>query len=68
MISLTRKYGQSIFIDTPDGTRLRVLIQAQHGRQVKVCIEAPRDYAVLREEIADRLPLHAKQLLNENAS
>ena len=51
MLVLTRKLGESIVI----GDRIVVtVVKLDHG-QVRLGIEAPREIAVFREEIAPRL-------------
>jgi carbon storage regulator len=52
MLVLSRKLGESIVI----GDRIVVtVVKLDHG-QVRLGIEAPREIAVFREEIAPRLP------------
>ena len=51
MLVLTRRIGEEIVIG--DDIVLKVL--EVHGRKVRVGLTAPRDVAVLRQEICDRL-------------
>ncbi len=52
MLVLSRKLGERIVI----GDRIVVtVVKLDHG-QVRLGIEAPREIAVFREEIAPRLP------------
>jgi carbon storage regulator len=52
MLVLSRKLGERIVI----GDRIVVtVVKLEHG-QVRLGIEAPREIAVFREEIASRLP------------
>jgi carbon storage regulator len=52
MLVLSRKLGESIVIDD----RIVVtVVKVDHGH-VRLGIEAPREIAVFREEIAPRLP------------
>ena len=50
MLVLTRKEGQPIMI----GDDVRVTVVSTKGGQVRFGIEAPRDVAVLREELKHR--------------
>ena len=51
MLILTRKDGESIHIHTPDKHVINIKITQSRGGQVKVGIDAPAYYAVLREEL-----------------
>ena len=53
MLVLSRKLGERIVI----GDRIVVTVLELHHGQVRLGIEAPREIAVFREEIAPRLPL-----------
>lgn len=54
MLVLTRKQGESIIIGDGDNkTTLTVL--GVKGNQVRIGVEAPKDVAVHREEIYDRI-------------
>lgn len=53
MLVLTRKLGEGIVI----GDRIVVTVVRLSRGQVRLGIEAPRETAVLREEIAPCLPL-----------
>lgn len=48
MLVLSRKAGESIYI----GNDIRLTVSVISGSRVKICIEAPRECAVRREEIA----------------
>ena len=52
MLVLGRKEGESLVITTPAGERVTIRICAIRGNTVRVGVTAPRDYEVLREEIA----------------
>ena len=49
MLILTRRIGESLKI----GPDITVVVMGLKGTQVRIGIEAPRDVAVLREEIAN---------------
>lgn len=52
MLTLTRKIGERIFLDLPDGRRITVTYcDWRQGRQARIGIEAPDDVKVLREEL-----------------
>ncbi len=50
MLILTRRAGQAVRI----GDDIEVTVMAVSGAQVRIGINAPRDVAVDREEIAER--------------
>ena len=47
MLVLTRKVNQSIMI----GDQIKVIVVDVRGDQVKLCIEAPKEISVHREEV-----------------
>ena len=51
MLILTRKVGETLMV----GEDVTVTVMAVHGNQVRIGINAPRDVAVHREEIYDRV-------------
>jgi len=50
MLILTRRAGEALRI----GNDIEVMVMAVNGSQVRIGINAPRDIAVDREEIAER--------------
>jgi carbon storage regulator len=59
MLILTRRVGESLKI----GADVTVTVMGVKGTQVRIGIDAPKDVAVLREEIADR---DKRELKNED--
>jgi carbon storage regulator len=51
MLILTRRVGETLMI----GTEVAVTVVAVNGNQVRLGIGAPKDVAVHREEIYDRV-------------
>jgi len=51
MLILTRRTEESIMI----GTTIKLIVLGVKGNQVRIGIEAPRDVAVHREEIYERI-------------
>jgi carbon storage regulator len=51
MLILTRKVGETLMV----GEDVTVTVMAVNGNQVRIGIKAPRDVAVHREEIFDRI-------------
>ncbi len=51
MLILTRRAGETIHI----GDNITVTVLSVQGNQVRLGIKAPRDVAVHREEIAERI-------------
>jgi len=56
MLVLTRKYGESIQIRTPDKRIIKLKITDINKGQVKVGIDAPACYSILREELLEKHP------------
>jgi carbon storage regulator len=57
MLILTRRIGETIKI----GDDITVTVLGVKGNQVRVGVEAPRDVAVHREEIYDRIKTEGEQ-------
>ena len=51
MLILTRKLGESITI----GDDIKIVILEIKGKQVRIGIDAPRKYAIHREEVYQRI-------------
>lgn len=48
---LTRTPGQGITIFTPYNQEITLMIADRRGNQIKIMIDAPEDYKILRDEI-----------------
>lgn len=53
MLSLDRKLGERVFIDCPDGSRIAVALYRLKRNGARLTFDAPREYRILREEVAD---------------
>ena len=51
MLILTRREGEAILV----GDQITVMVLGVKGNQVRIGIEAPRDVAVYREEVWQRI-------------
>lgn len=51
---LTRRVDDRIFIDCPDGARLEIIVAELRREQVRIAIEAPKPYRIMRAELFDR--------------
>ena len=54
MLILTRRINEKIVIQTKSGEVIEVLPLGVSGSQIKIGVNAPRDTAIDREEIAQR--------------
>lgn len=54
MLILTRRCNEKIVIETKSGEVIEVFPLAFNGSQIKIGVNAPRDTAIDREEIAQR--------------
>lgn len=62
MLILTRKIGETLMI----GDNVTVTVLDVKGNQVRVGVNAPRDVAVHREEIYDKIQKEDKRDNSEN--
>lgn len=53
MLILTRRVGESLYIDTPGG-RIVISSLGVSGNQTRIGINAPKEYVILREELEYR--------------
>ena len=51
MLILSRREGENIQIQMPDGQIIKITVHRTQGNQVKLAIEAPKDYPIWREEL-----------------
>jgi len=59
MLILTRKVGERVVI----GDNVVISVLGSRGHQVRLGIEAPRDVAVHREEIYDRIQGESEEVM-----
>lgn len=53
MLVLTRKPGERIVIETENGERIVVALCQLRVGQVRIGIEAPRNFRIMREELIE---------------
>ena len=53
MLILTRRPGESLIIEPPDGKQIEVTVLEIKGNQVSIGTNAPDDIAIVREELLD---------------
>ena len=54
MLILSRFEGQSIFIRTPNGDKIEVVVSFVQGKKVRVGVNAPKNHAIYRKELAHK--------------
>jgi len=55
MLILTRRIGETIIIETPEGTLITVTVLGVKGNQVRIGTDAPEKVVILREELLEQL-------------
>lgn len=59
MLIISRRFGETFFI----GDDITVTVTGIQGDQVRLGIQAPKSYTVLREEIRDKMIAHGEPLV-----
>ena len=57
MLILTRRVGEALMV----GNEIKVTVLGAKGNQVQIGVDAPKDVAVHREEVYDRLQQETTQ-------
>jgi carbon storage regulator len=55
MLILTRRPGETLIIELPNGKQIDVTVLEVKGNQVRLGTDAPDDIAIVREELLERL-------------
>lgn len=53
MLVTSRRPTEALLIETPAGT-VRIVILASHGQNVRIGVQAPPEFRIIREELLDR--------------
>lgn len=61
MLILTRRVGETLMVIQPDGTMAEVTVLGVKGNQVRIGVNAPKEVAVHREEIYQRIQTENEQ-------
>lgn len=54
MLVLSRGKGETVVITTPSGERIRVQVAKLTNNKVRLCFDAPRDFEIMRQEVAEQ--------------
>lgn len=52
---VSREVGEKVVVTLPGGARMEVIVGEIHPGKVKLCFQAPREVAIHRSEIQDRI-------------
>ena len=55
MLILTRRPGETLIIEAPDGKKIEVTVLEVKGNQIRIGTNAPDDIAIVREELLEGL-------------
>jgi len=66
MLILTRRPGETLIIETPDGELITVTVLEVKGNQVRIGTDAPADIAIVREELLEKLPAESLRLTKQH--
>lgn len=66
MLILTRRVGETIVVETDDGTLVTATVLGVKGNQVRIGVNAPKEIAVHREEIYQRILKEKQEKENSN--
>ena len=55
MLLLFRKVGETIYVDTPEGAEIKIVVVALYQNGVKLGIKAPENFNIYREELLKEL-------------
>jgi carbon storage regulator len=55
MLILTRRPGETLIIELPNGKQIDVTVLEVKGNQVRLGTDAPDDIAIVRKELLERL-------------
>jgi carbon storage regulator len=55
MLVLSRIVNEKIIITSPDGTLITLMVVEVRGDKVRIGVDAPRNWAVHRKEVADAI-------------
>ena len=53
MLIVTRRPGESIVIELPDGEQIAITVLEVKGKQVRLGTDAPDDVPIVREELVE---------------
>ena len=67
MIVFNRKHGEAFQIHTPAGDVISIAVDKSRQNQVRVIVDAPEGYTVLRSELRDRILSQKKVAVEEGA-
>jgi len=56
MLVLSRRPGETLIVETPDGERIKVTVLEVKGNQVRIGTDAPDDVSIVRKELLEKLP------------
>jgi carbon storage regulator CsrA len=65
VLLLFRKVGETVYVDTPDGSEIKIVVIALYQNGVKLGIKAPENFNIYRAELLQELEQAREQAMGD---